>query len=88
MIKGVPNLHSCLIPNNLSHYIFGQGWVQPTHQKSIVSLPDRVLWIDDSLLQIEELRRAMSRSINEIIESVSDDDIQNLILPDEVVLII
>ena len=30
----------------------------------------------------------MSRSVNEIIEFVSDDDIQKLIIPDEVVPII
>ena len=88
LIKSVPNLHSCWIPNNLSHYIFGQGCIQPTYQKSIVSLPDRVLWIEGLLLQIEKSRRARLRSFNEIVESVSSGGIQKLILPDEVVPII
>lgn len=71
----------------LCHHPFSEGGKELVHNQALVPLPGKKLWIHNKHLSVQRFGKAGSRPINEIFKAISDNDVEQLTFPNQVVVI-
>ena len=79
-LKSISNLKSGSETDDLRHHIFKEGWLNPPHDYTIMSLPDIKIWIC-SFRVLKKFRWTRSWLINHLLDSISNYNIQHLSTP-------